>query len=486
MDAINLFASISPWVIYGSFLLSLGVLIYIIVLYVLQKKFRSKELKIIKDLEERNKAFAATSALNSIILQILDFDRVAQLTADAIPQFLGYQTGVLAVVDEKKGVLRRVAISQTPGGKAALESLEAPFTSIEIKLSEDQNYCIRALKENKILSTTYLYDVLRPVISEENAQRVQRMMGTRTTLVYPIYSMDRKPIGTFLVSMNKSEDKISLYEHQTIRNFIDGARIALVNSIIYTSLRKTTQQLGEANRKLQELDRLKDEFVSLASHELRTPMTVIKSYLWMVLAGRGGALSEKQKFYLARAAASVDRLLKLVNEMLDVSRIESGRLMLDLQSLALDKLAYEVVDELTSSAQGLGIEIGVHPSPRLPSVVADRDKIKQVFINLIGNSFKFTPRGGKIDVNIDEKDGMVETRISDTGRGIAQENLPRLFQKFGLLGANYRVISYSGQGTGLGLYITKSIIELHRGNIWAFSEGEGKGSTFAFTLPKVG
>lgn len=440
-----------------------------------------KENKFVKRLEERDKAFKATTELNSIILDTLDFKLAAQRIANAIPQLLGYQTGVLALVDEKAGTLKRVAISETSGGVAALQFLEVPFSQITIKLSEKDNYCIRALKENKMMYTTNLYDVLRPVISLENSNKVQAMMGTRTTLIFPIYTKENKPYGTFLVSMNKMYEDITEYEHQTIQNFMDSVRIALDHASLFTSLENATKELQYANSKLKELDLMKNEFVSVASHELRTPMTAIKSYLWMALENKGGPLNEKQRYYIERGYNSVDRLIRLVNDMLNISRIEAGRITIIMKEVDIEKLTQEVIDEVMPRAKELGIHFSLGKHHKLPKVLADSDKIKEVLFNLIGNSLKFTPKGGTITVNFTVKDGNVETVITDTGNGIEVDDIGKLFQKFGLMPGSYTT-NQPAMGTGLGLYICREIVELHQGKIWAESEGRGKGATFTFQL----
>lgn len=250
-------------------------------------------------------------------------------------------------------------------------------------------------------------------------------------------------------------------------------------------LAKLGKRLGDANDKLKTLDKLKDEFLSLASHELRTPMTAIKSYLWMVLQGQAGKVTGKQASYLNRAYNSTSHLISLVNDMLDVSRIESGRIMLNLGEIKLVQLIDDVVAEITPRATELEIEIVVIPFPSLlPSVLGDFDKIKEVLINLVGNALKFTPKKGKITIGMEQNDGMVETSVTDTGAGIKKEDIPKLFQKFIMVGGSEQK-ALNTQGTGLGLYICKSIIELHGGKIWVKSEGIGKGTSFTFSLPIV-
>ncbi len=244
-------------------------------------------------------------------------------------------------------------------------------------------------------------------------------------------------------------------------------------------LEKITLKLNDTNEKLKEMDKLKDDFVSLASHELRTPMTAIKSYLSMALDGMGGQLTEKQRFYIDRAYVSTDRLIDLVNDMLNISRIESGRLTLNISKVFLDKLIQEVVDDVNPRSQELGVQVILDSSSPPPPIIGDYDKLKEVLFNLLGNSLKFTPKGGKITVSFKNDETFVIVKIVDTGSGIEADDLPKLFQKFSLLAGSYK----NGiAGTGLGLYICKSIIELHEGTITAASAGRDKGSEFVFTL----
>jgi signal transduction histidine kinase len=213
-------------------------------------------------------------------------------------------------------------------------------------------------------------------------------------------------------------------------------------------------------------------------------MTAIKSYLWMALDGQGGPLTQKLKFYLERSLESTDRLIKLVNNMLNISRIESGRISLDLVSVDLNQLTQQVIDEVAPRAKELQLEINFKVNSKIPEVIADADKIKEVLINLIGNSFKFTPKKGNITIYFEHINDHVIVHVSDTGAGLTPDMMKNLFQKFGLIKGSYQTNQTSTtQGTGLGLYICRQIIELHHGHIVAESDGIGQGSTFSFSLP---
>lgn len=250
------------------------------------------------------------------------------------------------------------------------------------------------------------------------------------------------------------------------------------------SLQGITKEFKNANEKLKEIDKMKSEFVSVASHELRTPMTAIRSYLWMTLQGKGGPLNEKQQYYIQRGYNSADRLIRLTNDLLNISQIESRRITIDFKSVDMIELTQEVIDEVLPRAREMGVIVTMQRPKSLPLVLADTDKIKEVFFNLIGNSLKFTPKGGMITISFFQKEDMVETKITDTGVGINPGDIGKLFQKFGMLPGSY-ITNQTAMGTGLGLYICRSIIELHEGNIWAASEGKGKGLQIIFSLKIV-
>jgi len=268
----------------------------------------------------------------------------------------------------------------------------------------------------------------------------------------------------------------------SVKNALYYEEIEKFNITLKEEIKHETAKLQHANERLKSLDHMKDEFLSIASHELRTPMTIIKSYLWMVLSGKGGELNEKQKFYIDRAYSSAEHLISFVNDMLNVSRIESNRISLKLQAMHIDTFITDLGKDLEIRTKELGLKLIIEAPKTLPRVLADPDKIREVFMNLIGNSFKFTPTGGSITVHCKKIEDMVQIEIIDTGIGVKAEDMPKLFKKFSMLGNGYATKNTT-QGTGLGLYITKSIINLHGGKVEIYSEGEGKGTTFTFTLP---
>ena len=267
-----------------------------------------------------------------------------------------------------------------------------------------------------------------------------------------------------------------------IQNSLSYDKIKKFNFILSQEIQKATSDLQKANERLKSLDALKDDFVSIASHELRTPMTAIRSYAWMALHRSDMALNEKMEKYLIRVLMSSERLINLVNDMLNISRIEAGKIEINPEPIDLKLLCKDIFDEVYYSK---AIEKKVNfvlQDSKVPKVFADPDKLRQVLLNLVGNSLKFTPGEGSISIDFFSDGNTVEISVKDTGVGISKEDLGKLFQKFSRLDSSYVASATSG-GTGLGLFISKKIIELMHGKIWVASQGLGKGATFTFSLP---
>lgn len=229
----------------------------------------------------------------------------------------------------------------------------------------------------------------------------------------------------------------------------------------------------------KEVDKMKTEFISTVSHELRTPLTSIKGYVDLILDGEAGEINEIQSEFLEIVKQNNDRLVELINDLLDVSRMESGRVKMEKEPLWLPEVIREAVVSIENLAKNKDMSITLDIPEGLPLVLADRQRLLRILVNLLSNAIKYTQPKGKLFVSVKPQDGFLATSVRDTGIGIPSEHLDRLFVKF------YRVDSSLTSeigGTGLGLAIVKSIVDLHGGQVWAESE-VGKGSTFTFTLP---
>jgi len=232
-----------------------------------------------------------------------------------------------------------------------------------------------------------------------------------------------------------------------------------------------------------ELDRLKSEFVATVSHELRTPMTSVKGYVELLLMGAAGGLTEQQNRYLGIIKSNTERLAMLVNDLLDISRIESGRVTLWLQPVNMTEVTNQIVTRLLdrSNDENKNMSIQVDLSPDLPIVNGDFERVKQILENLVENAYLYTAENGQILVRLHRTDDEVQVDVIDNGIGIPPELQERVFERF-YRGENPYVLVSAG--TGLGLSIVRTLVEMHRGRIWVESSGvPGEGSTFSFTLP---
>jgi GGDEF domain-containing protein len=231
----------------------------------------------------------------------------------------------------------------------------------------------------------------------------------------------------------------------------------------------------------KEVERLKNELISTVSHELRTPLTTMKEFVSIIFDGIAGPVTTDQKEYLNIIMSNMNRLGRMINDLLDISKLEDGRM--ELQKRLVDPLLL-IKDQISSfmpEAEKKKIILSAGLPEKLPQLYIDSDRITQVLVNLIGNALKFTPEGGQVKLEAKELDDSLQIQVTDTGVGIAKENFSKLFDRFQQID---RKPGPGAKGTGLGLVISKSIVELHKGKIWVESE-ICKGSRFIFTLPKI-
>ena len=230
-----------------------------------------------------------------------------------------------------------------------------------------------------------------------------------------------------------------------------------------------------------EADRTKSEFVSTVSHELRTPMTSVKGYTDLLAMEAAGALNDAQRNFLNIIQENAARLTTLIDDLLDISRIETGRIKLSMSPIRIDDLMHSVVASMDAQIQQRGQKLMIDVPADLPAIMGDKDRLTQVLVNLLGNATLYTDEGGTIAIRAHEVESAVAVEISDSGIGIDPEDMSMIFDRF-YRGESSRV--QACQGTGLGLAIVKSFVEMHGGRIWVESQPSA-GSTFTFTLPRA-
>jgi len=252
---------------------------------------------------------------------------------------------------------------------------------------------------------------------------------------------------------------------------LSEARIATLN--ILEDINEAKKELEKANRELMEMDEVKSKFLGTASHELKTPLTAIKANVDFILSGREGPIPRNLRQYLLTIQRNTNRIQEIMEKMLDMARIKAGKIDLLMERVNLLQAVKEYVKEIKPVEKRIDIKINI---PRDLHVTADRNRLHDIYINLLSNAFKFTASGGEIRIGARREDDVVLVEVSDTGVGIPEDQWEKVFDEF------YQVDRRRYGGTGLGLTIVKNIVEEHGGKIWVSSE-VGRGSSFYFTVP---
>jgi signal transduction histidine kinase len=312
-------------------------------------------------------------------------------------------------------------------------------------------------------------DISDPAAYESRVRRTLLHIGLRALLAVPLIAEDQL-VGALIV-MRKRTGTFAAEEVTLLQTFATQSALAIQNARLF-------REIEEKSRQLEVASQHKSEFLANMSHELRTPLNAIIGFSEVLSERMFGELNEKQEEYLKDIYASGTHLLSLINDILDLSKIEAGRMELELTDFHLPQAIENALTLVRERAGRRGIALAHTMDERLGEVRGDQRKIKQVLLNLLSNAIKFTPEGGRIEVGAVLKDGFVEVSVSDTGVGIALEDQGKVFEEFRQVGTAEK----KAEGTGLGLTLCRKFIELHGGRIWVKSQ-LGAGSTLTFTIP---
>ncbi len=324
------------------------------------------------------------------------------------------------------------------------------------------------LQKKEIVSQLFHVEhfVISPILTKNGIIGI--LFSGNLSNAIPITEGDKELVAILANQIGQSLENARLFE-EVFRS----------SQVLELNVQERTKQLEEALEEVQNISKTKSEFISAVSHELRTPLTSIKGYASILMAGKLGDIPDAVKERLGKINTHSDNLVDLINDLLDISRIESGRVEMNITSCNITKTIENVHDLLTPQMKDKNIQWSTSIDTSIPQIPVDIRQIERVFINLISNAIKFTPEQGTINVKAHGEGGLVSIEISDTGIGISQEDVVRLFDEF------YRVeneINQNVKGTGLGLPLVKKIIEAHNGQIWVTSK-VNEGTVFHFTLP---
>src|SRR3989454_5724085 len=446
------------------------------------ESLKERDVAISSHIQTITKQVRELAALNKISMAIsttLELDKLLATVLRLLIQNVGFANARLVLYDSD----RRVAYGSRLAGVP--EEVDREWRKVEVSVQDD----------GSLLAELLIHG--RPVLIEDIGAAAHRLTpfnlkpireaGVISIVCAPLKSKEHilGYIGAARGAQRCTQEDLDL-----LVTIAGEVAVALDNAKAYRQLEHLAQSLEQrgqhrtqlllgGNRRLQDLGKLQSELVSTVSHRLRTPMTSIKGYVDNILDGLTGALTERQSYYLNRVKSNVERLTRMINELLDLSRIEAGKVDLNLGNVRMREFVSEVVEGFQGMAQQKGVALRTHQPDELPVIRCDHDKLHQVLTNLIQNAIKFTPTGGEVQVESQVRaDGFLTIGVIDTGCGIPPHELDKVFEQF------YRGESASPDDPrwGLGLAIAKSLVKLHGGQIWVEST-PGQGSRFYFTVP---
>ena len=344
------------------------------------------------------------------------------------------------------------------------------FWLIDIKgriLEVNDSYCRLIGYSRQELLTMSVFDLRANEKPEDTKRHMQRIIESG---------------GDRFESHHRCKDGRLYYSEETVTPIKDehGVIVNFVFNDKDITLRKLAEEeLLRLNKELWDLDRRKNEFINMSSHELRTPIAIIREGISQMVEGLHGELKPEQKYFLDKSFKNVNRLIKIVDNIFEISRLDSEKAFLEEESLDMVELVRSAIADCDREIKKSGLEIRENFRQNKVGLNADRKKISRVLTELIRNALKFTEKG-YIEIQVEDKEDRVEVSVKDSGKGIAEEDLPKVFGKFQQFDRDF---GPGERGTGLGLAIVKGFIELHQGKIWVESK-LGEGTKFTFSLPK--
>jgi signal transduction histidine kinase len=458
-------------------------------------------------MESTNRSLTALNRVAQTVNQSLDLQEVLDAVLDATLKAVGVEAGNIRLYDEREGVLIMAAHRGMSGGYVNRMRYLRPGEGVSGKVFER--------REVFLVEDLLQYPHLNDIAQKE---------GVRSVASIPIRSRE-KVVGVMSI-LSHGQRRFTPAEIDLLTAIGNQIGTAIENARLYQQVRRAALELEakveertrdleslntrleEALRVAQEASRHKSVFLANMSHELRTPLNAIIGFSELLEDLHFGSLNERQQRYVGNVLSSGRHLLALINDVLDISKVEAGKIEVQPEVFALAPALEAAIREVRSQAIRRGVRMDLEIEEGLTTLVADPLRFKQILYNLLSNAVKFTDPGGGVrvsarivhsspftvrgeplpvgepsTVNREPHGDFAEIAVQDTGIGIRAEDIPKLFQPFTQLDAS---LARRYQGTGLGLALTKRLVELHGGQIWAESEGEGKGSTFTFTLPLRG
>lgn len=406
--------------------------------------------------------------LNKVLVGNIDLDVILKQTADILATTLKAEY-VAFVIRETEGTSRRASFSKI----------------VEINTEEILHITGKKKGKTELFVADEIegdHDKIKSTLMNNNIAIAAKLAGSGDAADQGFLLLGAKQSGN---PYNKQDvqvlDIIANELVIAIQNAVRFEEIETFNITLQQKVNDATKQLRQTNEKLKALDETKDEFISMASHQLRTPLTAVKGYVSMVVEGDAGKLTKQQKELLDQAFASSQRMVYLIADLLNVSRLKSGKFVIENKPTQLADVVESEMEQLTEVAKGKDQTLTYTKPDKFPVLMLDETKIRQVIMNFADNALHYTQNGGHIQINLEDKGDSIEYTVVDDGLGVPKAEQHHLFTKFYRAGNAKKA---RPDGTGLGLFMAKKVVVAQGGAI-IFKSEEGKGSTFGFTFPKA-
>lgn len=442
-----------------------------------------------EELDKRLNGLDALQKTSRLISTTLDENEIFKRLDQSLIVDLGFEKNLICIYDKDQALQGRLNVGFSP------EDVQFVVASLE----KEKNL-VQALKEGHAFTSAASSPRREPAASEvrrESGQPAGKQAQESIIRIFDVQHFVLTPIltqnnisGILFVGNRSNTSAITEGDEELVSVLASQIGQALENARLFeqaygatqaleSKVQERTKQLASALEEVKLIDKTKSEFISAVSHELRTPLTSIKGYASLLITGKLGAVPEAVKERLEKINAHSDNLVKMINNLLDIARIESGRAEMKMEKCDITAIIETARDLLTPQMREKNLQWKTDIGEGIPELFLDKHQVERIFINLISNAIKFTLEKGTITVRVRRDPRAATIEVSDTGIGVSREDLNKLFDEF------YRVdnvINQNVKGTGLGLSLVKKIVDAHKGRIWVTSE-VNHGTTFHFTLP---
>ncbi len=426
------------------------------------------------ELAETNQTLTLLRSIDKLVLESHDkLDALCQSIATAILE---------------NSSLAAVAVMAIPAHRDKLELLGFASTypglmnmNYQVVIDDHHPWIVNPEK-SKLVDVASLSDEIISSLMNIGPAKVKdlRERSPAKSIMFVKLLARHRIVGVMAIGFTEEIAAITEKQTSAVERLCEAVGIAIENNLLFEENQYVLRKLQKTNEKLKSMDETKDEFISMASHQLRTPLTSVKGYLSMVLEGDAGEISEPQKKLLDQAFVSSQRMVYLIADLLNVSRLKTGKFIIDANPTNLADVVDSEISQLKEQAKLKGIELSFDKPAEFPSLNLDETKTRQVVMNFMDNALYYTPSGGKVVVKLEEDRHNVYFTVKDNGLGVPKDEQKHLFTKF------YRAQNARKarpDGTGLGLFMAKKVITAQDGNL-LFESVEGKGSTFGFSFSK--